>query len=162
MPKDPDVARFPAAIEELVRDYLRDGGCPCRFPRFRATVERETDDLGAPMMTWEQYLLITRFDSDVRLASSRPVRGGRESLCAVCGATIRRRSEETYRDQWTEHMRVLPRPGVSDLGAPSQGALPRCWPLFTVGVKAPAAQVQAEIQYPHVPVDEWLAWMRAR
>jgi hypothetical protein len=159
---DPAAARFPAALEELVRDYLHDGGCPCRFPRFRSTVGRETDVFGAPMMTWEQYLLITRFDSDVKLTNSRPVARGWEGICARCGATVQRRGEEYFRDRWMEHMRVAPLPGVTDLGAPAVGALPHCWPFFTVGGGPPDATVQAEIQFPRFSVDAWLAWMRER
>ena len=34
----------------------------CRFPRFRATVARDTASFGVPLMTWEQYLLITLYD----------------------------------------------------------------------------------------------------
>ena len=161
-PADAEVARFPAAVQDLLHDYLRDGGCPCRFPRFRSTVERETDIFGAPMMTWEQYLLITQFDADVRLESPRRIARGWESTCTRCGAKVQRWGEEYFRDRWMEHMRVAPRPGGADLGAPVDGPLPRCWPFFVVGRDDPDAKVQAEIQFPMRSVDEWLAWMRER
>lgn len=52
--------RLAQAIDDLIAEYLAEG-CPCRFPRFRATVARDTsgvaggtfvaDDLGD---TWSE------------------------------------------------------------------------------------------------------------
>ncbi len=159
---DPDFARAPAALDGLMTGWLHAGGCPCRFPRFRATVERETDALGAPMMTWEQYTLIMLFDGKVPLDPSRHVPGGREGSCSVCGASIRRWGAEVARDQWMEHMRVVPHEGVGDLGASAGGAVPHCFPFFTVGVDDARARRDAEIQYPRLALDAWVAWMQAR
>jgi hypothetical protein len=116
---DPDAVRTPAAVAELMSQLLHGCACPCRFPRFRATVERETLSFGAPLMTWEQYLLIASFDGAVSLVHRRPLvtRGegtGHEGNCVRCGAFVRRRSEEKFRDQWIEHMVVQPCPGLED------------------------------------------------
>ena len=167
---DPDAARTPAAIEELMADWLQGGGCPCRFPRFRATVERDTRLLGAPMMTWEQDTLITLFDRKVKLVERRPVTTrpqGHAGRCARCGAAIRRGGVETFRDQWIESMSVVPCPGVEELGAPVDGALTHCWPFFAVGdaqarSNAEPARRDAELTYPRLPLDAWIAWMRVR
>jgi hypothetical protein len=167
---DPDIARTPAAIEELMADYLQGGGCACRFPRFRATVARETDIFGAPLMTWEQDMLIRLFDRKVKLEERRSVTtrpAGYMGRCPRCGAAIRRGSVESFRDQWIEYLSVEPRTGVAELGPPVIGALPHCWPFFAVGdakarSDAVPARRDAEVTYPRLPLDTWLAWMRAR
>jgi len=156
-------------VEELILNMLRDGGCPCRFPRFRATVERDTEALGAHLMTYEQYLLMTVFDRKVRLANKRSAvakRGqgvGHEGECALCGAFIRRTSVEPVRDQFIDCMTVRPGVGVEDLGAAVDRALPHCWKFY--GVVDPAterARREAELTYPQISFEEWLAWMQER
>jgi hypothetical protein len=169
---DPDAARTPAAIEDLIADFRQDGGCPCRFPRFRATVGRSTSAFGAELMTWEQYLLITVFDRKVKLLDRRSLilRGGGagyEADCASCGAVVARRSLEVVRDRWIEFMAVRPK-GVEDLGAAADGALPHCWPFFAIvggelgREAADRAKRDAEITYPRISLDEWIAWMKVR
>jgi hypothetical protein len=161
-PADPDFARAPAVLEELFSAWLSGGACPCRFPRFRATVERETDALGASMMTWEQYTLMQVYDRRVKLVHVKAFPGGREGACSLCGAHVHRWGVEVVRDQWLEHMRVVPRPDAAELGAPQDGPLPHCWPFFTVGGDDARARRDAQVQYPRLGFDAWVAWMRAR
>jgi hypothetical protein len=157
-----------AKVEDLILNMLRDGGCPCRFPRFRATVERDTETLGAQLMTHEQYLLMTMFDRKVRLANKRSVvkRGqgvGHEGECAFCGAFIRRTSVEQVRDQFIDYMTVRPHEGIEDLGAAVERVLPHCWKFY--GVVDPAierARREAELTYPQISFERWLAWMEER
>jgi len=61
-----------------------------------------------------------------------------------------------------EHMRVSPREGVGDLGASAQGAVPHCFPFFTVGVDDARPRRDAEVDYPRLALDAWVAWMQAR
>jgi hypothetical protein len=170
---DPDAARTPAAIETLIDGMLRDGGCACRFPRFRATVARNTVSFGVPLMTWEQYLLITLHDRRVTLRNKRPlVRPGEgtgyTAECARCGAVVSRLSLEFQRDQWHDRITVRPKPGVEDLGAAVAGALPHCWRFFSVAgsererAATDCARRDAEITYPRLLLDDWLAWMGER
>jgi hypothetical protein len=162
-PADPPLDEFYrgiAAFEQLMEDWLQDNGCPCRFPRFRATVERETDIFGASMGTWEQQTLIRLIDRRLRLVGSQWVREGREGECPRCGAVIRRWEVEERRDQVMDHMRVVPRAGVEDLGAPVDGALPRCSRFF--GTNDKRALRDAEVQYPVLPLADWIAWMSER
>ncbi len=151
---------------------LHGPACPCRFPRFRATVERETLSFGAPLMTWEQYLLIGSFDRAVSLVNRRPLvtRGegtGHEGNCARCGAFVRRSSEEKFRDQWIEHMVVQPCPGLEDLGAAVDGPVPHCWPFFAAASTeserrdAERARLDAEVTCPRISLDAWITWMKA-
>ena len=156
---DPDVARFPGEVARLVEGFLHDGGCPCRFPRFRATVERETAALGAEMSTWGRDQLIALYDARVPLVDAKGTKLGREGRCKRCGAHVDRWSREPTRDRWIDHLRITPAPGSVDLGAPVDGLLPRCWPFFVVDGDT-RATVEAEVQYPRRTVDEWLAWMR--
>jgi hypothetical protein len=170
---DPDIARTPAAIEELMADFLQGGGCPCRFPRFRATVARDTASFGALPTTWEQSLLITLHDRKAMLRNNRPLvrRGegvGYQAECARCGATVSRLGLEVQRDQWYDRMTVRPKPGVEELGAAVAGALPHCWPFFAVAgsererAAADRARRDSEITYPRLSLDDWLAWMGER
>jgi len=170
---DPDAARTPAAIEALIDGMLRDGGCSCRFPRFRATVARDTASFDALLMTWEQSLLITLHDRKAMLRNKRPlVRPGEgtgyEAECARCGAAVSRLGLEVQRDQWYDRMTVRPKPGVEDLGAAVAGALPHCWPFFAVAgsererAAADRARRDWEITYPRLSLDHWLAWMDER
>jgi hypothetical protein len=149
-----------AAFERLMEDLLQDNGCPCRFPRFRATVERETDIFGASMGTWEQQTLIRLVDRRLRLVRSQWVREGREGQCPRCGAAIRRWEVEKRRDQVMDHMRVVPPEGVEDLGAPVDGVLPRCSRFF--GTNDKRALRDAEVQYPVLSLADWIAWMIER
>src|ERR1700678_3357078 len=84
------LSRASSVLEELMTEWMRDNGCPCRFPRFRATVERETDIFGASMSTWEQQFLMTLFDRIVKLIEPKSTKGESRGKCARCGATIRR------------------------------------------------------------------------
>ena len=155
-----DSTRLIAECEKLMAEWLRDNGCPCRFPRFRATVERETDIFGASMGTWEQQHLMMLFDRKLKLVEIKRVAGKREGRCPRCGAAIRRWEAEPRRDQIMDHMRVVPNLGIADIGAPLDGQLPRCFSFF--GVADAKTLRDADLQYPRLSLDAWIAWMKVR
>ena len=133
---DPDTARTPAAVAELMSHLLHGPACPCRFPRFRATVERETLSFGAPLMTWEQYLLIGSFDRAVSLVNRRPLvtRGEGPDTKGIaralrrhsCAAAARRSFATSGSSTWLSN----PAPALEDLEAAVDSPVPHCWPFF--------------------------------
>jgi hypothetical protein len=145
-----------------VVDSMLARGCPCRFPRFRATVERDTREVGTPgYTTWEQQLLVKLFDAKVPRRDLQKVDEWRErGVCAICGAPFDRWAEELFRDAWIEWARITP--VLPDLGPTSATALPHCWPFYSAGPESQRGGLHlVEINYPMLSPDDWLAWLAA-
>jgi hypothetical protein len=148
------------APDELLAFYLAHG-CPCRFPRFRATCERDTAEVGAPGYTTpEQQSLVLGFEAKVPVAGRQRTRRGHQGTCTVCGAKIERWTEEHFRDVYFDYMRVTPAKGVPDVGEALHAPLPHCGPFFGAAPANRNAAHLLEISYPKIPLEDWFAWMR--
>jgi len=151
------------SIDELMSDYLA-GACPCRFPRFRATVGRDITALFgvAEYTNPEQEQLIARFDARVALTGRSPTRTGWRGFCARCNGEIVREDIEGEREP-ASHLFITPGP-APDVGAPFEGAIPRVYGFYPLGRAAPSQLVVAQLNaaYPLMSEEHWLAWMRAR
>jgi hypothetical protein len=145
-----------------VVDSMLARGCPCRFPRFRATCARDTSEVGARgYMTWEQGLLIQRFEQTVPNGGIGPAgTWSTRGHCAICGAQFVRTSEEVFRDAWLDRLEITP--ALPDIGEPVHTALPRCGKFYSIGPEQHHdAKHLVDIQYPLVSQDDWLAWLSA-
>ena len=161
---------FDRKLGDLVDHYLS-LGCPCRFPRFRAVVSRDTSRTGGGSFTSEdQRGLIRVYEQKVPLVDRGPLpgRGGPMSAdmyqarCGVCGSTVSRSSGEGAPGGWVDYLVIRPAPGVTPLGAPvEQGKVFRARPFVATG-PAMAGMQQATQASPFLEEDAWFAWMRAR
>jgi hypothetical protein len=156
-----DTKAFAAELEALFGRLL-EHGCPCRFPRFRATVSRDTREVGAPnFTTWEQQALVSMFDLRVPLRDreARPV--GHDGHCALCGAAVERWGEEPFRSAWIEYLKITPAPGVEDVGAEVHTAVPHCWPFFSAAPQEYQRNLEhmVALHYPRVSRQAWLDWI---
>lgn len=155
-------SEFLLAIDLLIADYLRDG-CPCRYPRFRATVARDAALIGFPSFTSpEQSRLVWLFERDVPLVDRRPTRDGDHARCGVCGTTVdivRIRFEDADKLRLVFGELALP-----DLGLPLAGPLPRVLDFGPVDRTPMTSGIVAAIAaaYPRMEPEAWLAWMRER
>jgi hypothetical protein len=151
---------FSAAIPGLMAFFLGHG-CPCRFPRFRATCERDTAEVGVPgYTTSEQQSLVTSFDTVVPLVQKLRTRRGYAGKCAICGARVERWSEEHFRDVYFEYMSITRAKGIADVGEPLHAPVPRCWAFFGARPANRNEEQMLASSYPKIPVDDWFAWIR--
>jgi hypothetical protein len=154
--------------EALIHEYLEDGGCPCRFPRFRSAVKRDTSrSLGAPFKGEDQHALIVAFERHAPLGPRTAlggfpaaVEGMWQAHCERCTSTAERSSSEVATGGWVDFLMILRAPGLTDLGAPIDRAL-RCRPLIPIG-RGPHSSGAAAHLYPIVDEDAWFEWLRAR
>ena len=88
---------LPKLLAQVIASML-ERGCPCRYPRFRASCERASKDLGAlGYTTWEQTLLVTLFESKVPRRGIKHDGPNKETgFCGVCGAAYVRTSQEYF------------------------------------------------------------------
>jgi hypothetical protein len=151
----------PSDIETLFDHYLAHG-CPCRFPRFRATVGRNLKEIGAP--DWELADvpgLLVAFDRRVPLDVQSRTPYVTEGSCKRCGAHVIRSGAPIFRDSFIERARITPG-AQPDVGAEASGPVPVCGGLFHA---APGNVTQSENQriqnaYPRLGPELWLAYMR--
>jgi hypothetical protein len=157
------MAAFSKAIDDLVAFYLSHA-CPCRFPRFRATVARDVSVLlSAPeYVNPEQQLLIDRFDALVTLADRSSVPRGWRGRCTRCGADVVREDLELDAGPAC-HLFITPS-GAADVGAPFADAIPQVHGFFPLDRSGGSPRVEAELRaaFPHMDWEQWLAWMRER
>jgi hypothetical protein len=149
---------FVARVGRVV-DGMLVRGCPCRYPRFRASCERDSKDLGAPgYTTWDQSILVAQFEQKVprNVISDGPRL--RRGQCAVCGANYAHTIEEYFRDAWIERLEI--KPVLSEIGAPLYAALPRCCPFYAAGPHGRDYELHLlDLHYPQLSTDEWVAWL---
>jgi hypothetical protein len=154
--------------EALILDYLQGDGCPCRFPRFRSVVKRDTSrSLGVPFKADDQTALIVAFERHAPLGERSalgpfpaPVDGMWQARCVRCTTAIERSSNEVAPGGWVDFLVIRRAPGTSEIGAPLDRAF-RCRPLVPVGPGPHSMRGAAEL-YPYIDEDEWFAWLRAR
>jgi hypothetical protein len=149
-------------IESLFDHYLAHG-CPCRFPRFRATVGRNLKEIGA----WDWGVidilpLLTVFDRRVRLVEVTSEALCARGRCALCGASVVRYAIPVFRDSFLEGATITSG-SLGDLGAGVQGPLPICGGVFHAGPGPVARHERERIEqaYPRFNVQDWLEFMCA-
>jgi hypothetical protein len=160
---------FERALEELVDFYLLARGCPCRFPRFRATVGRSTHKVaGGSFTTEDQRRLIHTYEKKVPLGEKQPLEGWGggvlpdmyQATCTICGSLAARSSNEFANGGWIDYLQITRAKDVIDLGARVEsGKLYRPRPWISPGPGMTGIQKASEA-FPFLPEDEWLAWMR--
>jgi len=154
--------------ETLIRDYLQDGGCPCRFPRFRSVVKRDTGkSLGAPCRGEDQCALIVAFEHHAPYGERKalgPFSEARgdfwQAVCTRCTSQIERSSHEVVAGGWVDYLVIRRTREASELGPPLDHIF-RCRPLVPLG-PGPHNLASAAKLYPHIDDDEWFTWLRAR
>jgi hypothetical protein len=157
-------------LAQLIVGYL-EVGCPCRFPRFRAVVARDTSRVaGGSFTSAEQTGLIEAFEQRVPLVDRGPLEGSGgpaqagmyQAKCRVCGSRVARSSNELAPGGWVDYLSIRAAPDAADLGAPVEhGRVYRPCPLVAAGPGMTGMQRAAEA-FPMIGRDEWLAWMRER
>jgi len=149
-------------IRALFDRYLSHG-CPCRFPRFRATVARDLSEVGA--RSWDVSdiaQLLAAFDQRVPLVLTKPADFSTHGRCSICDAEVVRSSAPIFRDSSIERAKIAPGP-LPDLGAEVS------WPVPVCGYVFPAApdnvtkdeKTRIERAYPRLRPKDWLAYMGA-
>jgi hypothetical protein len=147
-------------LEALFTDFLDDGGCPCRYPRFRSTVRRDTTcACGGSFTTAEQRDLIYLYEHRLELRDKQDAPHGWEAFCVRCGSAARFSANEFSPGAWIEYLVVTRAAGVRDRGAPAGNLVYRTGAWISPG-PAMAGQQLATKAFPLMPLDEWLAWMR--
>jgi hypothetical protein len=157
---DARAKEYEAGLDALMDHYLAHG-CPCRFPRFRSTCDRNTVEVGLPSYTsTDQQGLIRRYEQRTPAKPISDTRRGRLFKCTLCGASVERYADQPNRDVFIAYLHVKPAKGVADLGAPVDGPLFHCAPLWHADVANKSEEDLLGISYPTLPLAQWLDWMR--
>jgi hypothetical protein len=157
--------------DELVRlvEYYLEMGCPCRFPRFRAVVSRDTSRIaGGSFTSAEQVGLIGVFEQRVPLGDRAPLEGWGgpaqdgmyQAHCTICGSLVARSSNECAPGGWVDYLSISLAPAVTDLGASfAKGRLhrPSAWVAAGPGM---AGIQRASEAFPFMEAEAWFVWMR--
>jgi hypothetical protein len=150
-----------AEVETLF-DYYFALGCPCRFPRLRATLARDFAEVGAREWTVAELpVLLQVFDRRVQLHVLRREAYATHGTCATCGAEVNRFGVPMFQDSFIE--RAIITPGTQpDIGAGIHALVPICGDVFRA---APGTVRRDELlrirsAYPHLDKADWLAYMR--
>jgi hypothetical protein len=155
-------------LEALIEYYLSIG-CPCRFPRFRAVVSRDTSKVaGGSFTSADQQYLILAFERKAPIVEKRPLEIFTEvkeglwlARCGKCGSDLRRAYDEFSPGGFIDGLIVRRAPGLVDLGAPvHHGRVYRSRPFVAPG-PAMGGMAQAAKAFPHIDEDAWFVWMRA-
>ncbi len=163
-PKPTEPVAEPSASElEGLFDLYLTQGCPCRFPRFRATVSRDMSEVGA--REWDVSdirRLLEPFDQRAPLTASKRDAYSTRGQCGRCGAEVHRYGVPIFRDSFIERARIAPG-ALPDLGAPVDGAVPICGIVFQVApsnvTRNEAERIEAA--FPRLSPPLWLAYMGA-
>ena len=148
-------------LEALFEHYFKHG-CPCRFPRFRATVARDLREIGAP--DWgvsDISSLLSVFDQRVRLLDKTNVDFEVRGRCESCGANVVRFWAPVFRDSFLEGAHITPG-ALPDVGAEQTWPLPICGNIYQAGPGNATRQEKEQIQkaYPRLSARDWLAYLR--
>jgi hypothetical protein len=160
---------FQARLDALADEYLTIG-CPCRFPRFRAIVARDTSGISEGSFTSEdQRGLIRAFERKVTVVEQQPLEeldrispGMWRGKCGVCGSDLRRAYNEYSPGGYIDWLIIKRKPGLFDLGASvEKNRTFRCRPFVAPGPEMPG-MARASRAFPFMEEDAWFEWMRAR
>jgi hypothetical protein len=151
-----------AELVALFDHFLDAGGCPCRYPRFRSTVRRDTHGAaGGSFTTAEQRDLIALYSERVPVRDKRDAPYGWEARCERCGSLARFASVEFSPGGFIDYL-VIEKPAtVTDVGAPVGNFVYHTGGWISPGPEMAGMQLASKA-FPFLPFDEWLAWMRER
>lgn len=147
---------------EMLFDYYFENGCPCRFPRFRATVARDFQEIGAREWTVSELpMLLQVFDRRLTLRDVIREPYSTTGYCERCGAHVRRFGVPIFHDSFIERALIVPGP-AADLGAAVHGPVPICGPVFHAGPGSVPRHERERIEqaFPKLSVHDWLVYMR--
>lgn len=147
-------------IEGLFDLYFAHG-CPCRFPRFRATVARDLKEIDA--WDWgvsDGRMLLGVFDRRVRVLEESREALAMRGRCELCGAEVVRFGIPVFRDSFLERAHITPG-ALPDVGAAASWPLPICGHVFHAGPGNVTRSEKERIQssYPRLNPRDWLAYM---
>ena len=152
----------PDDIRALFDHYLSHG-CPCRFPRFRATVARDLGEVGASLWDVSDIAqLLTTFDQRVPLVVDKREGVLTRGRCSICDAQVVRSWAPVFRDSFRERAKIAPGPHP-DLGADVLGPVPVCGHVFPAAPVSVTKDERTRIEhaYPRLTPKDWLAYMAA-
>jgi hypothetical protein len=161
--------RLAQEIHRLLDGYLAEG-CPCRFPRFRASCARDTSKkAGGTFVADDQRMLIGGFEQRAALTSrvalgpnDSPMPGMYAADCTVCGSRVERSSVEFGPGGWADFLVIRRGPSLTELGAPIEaGRVLRARPFRPAGPGMEGLG-KASAAFPLVYDEEWIAWLQAR
>lgn len=160
--KQSQIADMPSVsdIEGLFDHYLAHG-CPCRFPRFRATVSRDLSEIGA--REWgvsDVSDLLDVFDRRVGLLDTKQEDFALRGFCEKCGAEVIRSWAPIFRDSFLSAAHISPG-RLPDLGAEIGPVLPVCGVIFQAGPGNATRDEKERIQrsFPRLKPADWIAYM---
>jgi hypothetical protein len=153
----------------LLVDYYLARGCPCRFPRFRAVVSRDTSGVaGGAFTSDEQRMLIWAYEQRVPVVNRKALEGWGgpmhddmyQAECGICASEVRRSSNEYAPGGWVQYLVIRRVKGLSDIGASVEhGRVFRPRPLVAAGPGMTGMQKAAQA-YPFMEEELWFTWMR--
>ena len=152
----------PDDIRDLFDHYLAHG-CPCRFPRFRATVARDMKEVGASLWTVSDIgQLLATFDQRVPLVVDKRQDFMTRGRCSICSAEVVRSWAPVFRDSFLERAEISPG-RLPELGAEVMGIVPVCGPIFPAAPVNLTTAERARIEgaYPRLAPKDWLDYMAA-
>jgi len=139
-------------------DFYLSVGCPCRFPRFRRTVEVA---LPEGVASHDINGLVAEFDRRLPVRDRSKKQGDVWTCrCALCDSRIVRTESEAFRDSFVDRAEIELQAGVIDLGAAVSSPIP----LFS-GLHAAAPGIRKErieeaaMSFPHLSELDWLAYL---
>ncbi len=146
------------AVERLYDSYL-DGGCPCRFPRFRA-LARQWGLTSGVLSSEDRDRLVQRFRARVPLRDVHAAPAGWRATCECCEAAVEFGSVESSPGGTVEYISLDTH--AADLGAPLVQPLFRCRPWRATGPGYGEFVQRAGRIYVFVEIEAWVEWLRAR
>jgi len=149
-------------LEDLFSYFLEDGGCPCRYPRFRSTVRRDTHGAaGGSFTTAEQRDLIFLYERRMELRDKKDAPYGWEAFCSRCGSAARYASNEFSPGGFIDYLVVTKAAGLAEIGARVGNFVPHSGGWICPGPEMAGMQLASKA-FPFMPFEEWLRWMRER
>ncbi len=157
MEVDPDTA-----LEALFDHYLA-RGCPCRFPRFRATVSRDMKEIGAAEWDISDIpTLLHIFDRRVPLVKESESGYSVQGRCKLCNAHVFRWGAPVFRDSFIERARITPGE-LPDVGADADWPVPICGAVHQAapGNVMRVERERIEASFSRLSFPLWLEYMKA-
>jgi hypothetical protein len=148
---------------ESLFDYYLSHGCPCRFPRFRATVGRDMKEIGAPQWDVSEVpALLQIFDRRVPLTKDTETDYSIKGRCKICNAQVYRWGAPVFRDSFIERARITPG-DLPDVGADADGPVPVCGSVYPAGPSNVMRVERERIEnaFPRLSPSLWLEYMKA-
>jgi len=144
-------------------DHYFAHGCPCRFPRFRATVSRDMKAIGAAEWDISDIpALLQIFDRRVELVKETETDYSVKGRCNLCNAQVYRWGAPLFRDSFIERARITPG-DLPDVGADADGPVPIYGSVYQAapGSVTRVERERIEDSFPRLSLPLWLEYMKA-